>query len=424
VTSSQTFQILIDLAIILIFAQLFGLVARRLGQPAVIGEIVAGILLGPTLFNGWITKSLFPTDVRPSLTALADLGIALFMFLVGLEADHVQLRGRLKTATTVAIGSITVPFGLGVVLALWLADRQTETHKLAFVLFLGTAMAVTAFPVLARILDDRRLTRTEVGGISLSAAAVGDLIAWTMLAVVVYLAARGGQPLWRISIVVPFVALMLLFGRKALTWLIGSVDEDGQAETSGNFRGLAVVLAAVLGSAALLEWVGLNFIFGAFLVGLIVPRGEQDRISKQIHDRLEQVSTLLLMPVFFVIAGFNVNLSSLGLSGIGTLGLILVVAIGGKFLGSFAGARAAGVGTRQASALAALMNTRGLTELVVLTTGVQLGVLDHRIYSMMVVMALLTTAMTGPLLNRLAPVGRKPSWASSSVPGQPGAISS
>jgi Kef-type K+ transport system membrane component KefB len=410
VTRNQIVLLLFDLSVILVLARAFGAAARRLGQPAVVGEILAGILVGPTLFHGAITHALFPTNLQPLLTALADLGVALFMFLVGLEIDHAVLRGLRSITASVALGSMAVPFGLGVWLAMHLSHGYPAGHRLGFVLFMGTAMSITAFPVLARILEDRGLGHTPLGGLALGSAAVGDVLAWGMLAVVISIASPGGTSPWRTLLVVPFVIAMFLVGRPLLRRLIGTLPPPNPAGTGpdaanpgDSTRALAIVLASLLASAAFLEWTGLNFIFGAFLVGAIVPRGEGNRISTAIRDRMEQLSVLLLMPIFFVIAGLGVNLSTLGLAGLGTLGLILLVAVGGKFAGAFTVARLSGIRTRPSAALATLMNTRGLTELVVLATGLQLGILDHRTYSMMVVMALLTTAMAGPILSRIYP---------------------
>lgn len=400
-TSHQTGQVLLALGVILVLSQLFGALARRLHQPAVLGEIVLGILAGPTLLHGGITRALLPVDIQPLLSALAMVGVAFFMFIVGLEVDHQLLRGLRAKTGVIVLGSTTVPFTLGVGAALWLVRNNPTGHRLGFVLFIGTAMSITAFPVLARILDDRGISRTPLGALALGSAAVGDLVAWTMLAGVVALAGTGGNPLWRISLVVPFVLAMFIVGRPTLSWLLGAASARGHGDPAASARTLTVVVASLLGAGAFLEWTGLHYIFGTFLVGVILPRGENNWIRTQIRDRLEQISRQLLMPVFFVMAGLYVNLATLGLSGVGALGLILLVAIGGKLAGTMAAARLAGVSTRQSANLAVLMNTRGLTELVVLATGVQLGILDHRTYSMMVVMALLTTAMTGPLLDLL-----------------------
>lgn len=427
-TSHEITLLFLDLALILVLARAAGAAARRVRQPAVIGEILVGILLGPTLFGSTLDRWLFPTALRPSLSALADLGIALFMFIIGLELDHSLLRGIRTTAAGIAAGAMVVPFALAIPLALWMSHDQPPGHRAGFVLFLATAMSITAFPVLARILADRGIVRTALGGVALAGAAICDIVAWTLLAVSITISTPHGTAPWKIALVPPYVAVVFLAGRRtprtpatpdattldattpsAAATAARTPDAPQPApstatatspSTSTSTPSPALVIAAVLGSAAFLEWTGLNFIFGAFLIGTIVPRER----SAPLRAAIEQISTMLLMPAFFIIAGLAVDLSHLGISGAATLLLIMAVAVGGKFAGTLATARLLGISGRQSAALGALMNTRGLTELIVLTTGVQLGILDHRTYSMMVVMALLTTIMTGPLLDWLHPL--------------------
>jgi Kef-type K+ transport system membrane component KefB len=361
------------------------------------GEILAGILLGPSLFNGAISRSLFPMPVRPFLSAVADLGLVAFMFIVGMELDRRTRRGLGRVTVATALGATLLPFGLGLLLAVYLASQDRIQHRLGFVLFIGVATSITAFPVLARIVTDQGMNRTFVGTAALSAAAVCDLTAWTLLAVVQ--AIVRGASRWQVVLIIPFAALMLLVIRPLLRrFLSGPVDPGGQ---------LALVLAGLLTSAAVTQLLGLQFVFGAFLFGLIMPDHETAPVCARIRDRL-QFATLLLLPVFFVVAGFKVNLATIGWAGVGDLGLILAATITGKFGGAFAGARSQGFPVRQAAALATLMNTRGLTELIVLSVGLQIGVLDGRLYSLMVVMALVTTGMAGPLLRVLAPQGSGP----------------
>lgn len=393
-------SLLLALAVIVVLARLLGALARRLGQPAVIGEIVGGILLGPTLFGGAITSALFPADIRPSLTHLADIGVVVFMFLVGLELDRNLLRGQGRIAASVSLSAIVLPFGLGALLALHFLDSRPTGNTLAFVLFLGTAMSVTAFPVLARILTDKGLIRTPIGGLALAVAAVDDVIAWSMLAVVVALATVGSNP-WLVLLVLPYAAAMLFVVRPLLARLA--------VRATGRVAG-AVVLVAVAGglvlSSKITDVIGLHLIFGAFLFGVVMPRQGADALRTHALPWVERVCSLLLLPVFFMVAGLKVNLATLDGAAIGGLALILLVAIGGKFIGAFASARLNGVRPRHSAVLATLINTRGLTELIVLTVGLQLGVLDGELYSLMVVMALVTTAMTGVLLRFIYPEER------------------
>src|SRR6476661_2709483 len=337
-TDQEVQLFLADLAIIILLARLLGMAAKRLGQPPVLGEIIAGILLGPTLFHGKITATLFPVTLRPPLSALANLGVVMFMFAVGYLLDLRLIRGRERVAASVSVSSIIFPLSLGVGLGAWLASRHHVHQVLPFALFVGTAMSVTAFPVLARILTDRNRHRTRIGSIALASAATDDALAWLLL------------------------------------------------------------------SSFATDWMGLKYIFGAFLFGVVMPReGVAAALRDEILDRLEQVSVLVLLPVFFVVSGLSVNLSSVGLSGLTELCLILLVAVVGKFGGAFVGARLAGVRGRRAGVLATLMNTRGLTGIVILSVGLQLYILDQSLYSLMIVMAIVTTMMAGPLLHLIYP---------------------
>ncbi|HEU5470524.1 MAG TPA: cation:proton antiporter [Actinophytocola sp.] len=393
-TTHQATVLLFDLALIVVVTRLFGSLATRFGQPAVIGEVAGGILLGPTLIGATLSETLFPTDVRPFLAALANLGVALFMFVVGLELDQGLVRGKLRVALSVSAGSMLLPLGLGMLLALYLFRHHPTGDRLGFILFMGAAMSVTAFPVLARILTDRGLHRGVIGGLALASAAIADVLAWSLLAVVVAMVSGAMQ--WQLVLTVPYLLVMFAFVRPVLRRLVGG--ERTPARTR-----FAVVLVGLLLSGALTEYFGLHFIFGAFLFGVVMPRGTL--LREDILGPVEQVSMTLLLPVYFVVAGLKVDLSGIDAIGILDLSLILLVAVLSKFAGAFAGARLQGVGARDAAVLGTLMNTRGLTELVILTVGLQLGVLDTTLYSLMVVMALVTTGMAGPMLHL---IGRKP----------------
>ncbi len=386
-----------DLAIVIILARLLGAAARRIGQPPVLGEIFVGILLGPTFLHGRITATLFPPALIPPLTALADIGLVLFMFVVGYELDLHLIRGRERVAVSVSTGSVAVPLILGAGLGVWLAHRSHVQHVGTFALFIGTAMAATAFPVLARILTDRGLHRVRIGGIALASAAIADVLAWSLLAVVVALA--GSSQEWRVLLAIPYAAAMFLLVRPGLRRLSRAYRRAGRLTPNV----LAAVLAGLLLSCYATNWMGLHFIFGAFLFGIVMPREAVLAMREEILERLEQISVLVLLPLYFVVSGLSINLSTIGRSGLEDLGAILVVAIGGKLVGSYAGARAGGIRGRNAGVIATLMNTRGLTEIVILGVGLQLHILTKPIYSLMVVMALVTTAMSGPLLKAIYP---------------------
>jgi len=393
----QVQLLLFDIALIIILARLLGAAAKRIGQPPVLGEIVAGILLGPTLFGGAITKALFPHPLIAPLTAIANIGLLLFMFVVGYEVDLGLVKGREKVAAGVALGSIFAPLVLGIGLGVYLANSRHLPDKLTFVLFFGVAMSITAFPVLARILTDRGMHRTRIGGLALAAASVDDVLAWTLLAVVIAIAGTKGNEL-RLILAPVYAAAIIFLVRPAMRRLADVYKKQGRLTPTV----LASVLIILLLSGWATDWMGVKFIFGAFIFGIVMPR-DVPALRQSILERLEQVSVILLLPVFFVVAGLSVNLSGIGLSGLADLGLIMLVAVAGKFGGAYYGARLTGVRRRQAGALASLMNTRGLTEIVILTVGLQLHILDKSLYSLMVVMAIVTTGMAGPLLRVIYP---------------------
>jgi Kef-type K+ transport system membrane component KefB len=400
-TTQQISTLLLALALISLLSYAAGTLARRLGQPPVIGEVILGVLLGPTIAHGAIANTLFPSDIRPFLTALANIGVALFMFTVGAEVDPGLVRGRAVVAGAVASGSIALPFGLGCVLALHLYAGHPSADKTGFVLFMGAAMSVTAFPVLARILTDRGLIRTWLGTVALACAAIDDVLAWTLLAVVVAISEAGSRLPWLLLLFAPYLVVMATVVRPALRRVLRSAQASP----------LVITLAGLLLSAAFTEWIGIHFIFGAFLFGAVMPRstGQQLRtgITAGVVTTISHLNGILLLPIFFIVAGLKVDLSGMRGTDFLDLALILAVAVGGKFLGAFLTARLAGLAPRPATALAALMNTRGLTELIILTVGLQLGVLDGQLYSSMVVMALVTTALAGPLLQLLYPMHRR-----------------
>jgi Kef-type K+ transport system membrane component KefB len=399
-TSHQVQLLFVDLALILLLARGLGALAARVGQPPVVGEIVAGILLGPTLFDGAIADAMFPPAVRQPLAAMANVGVALFMFAIGLEIEHQTVRGRGRLAALAALGSTAVPFGLGLVLAAYVLDGHAPARQhITFMVFVGLAVSVTAFPVLARILADRGLTRTTLGGIALATAAIVDVVAWIALAVV-QAAASGNGGQWRVVLIVAFAAAMMLVVRPLLHRYLAPARTSATRTTWP----LALVLVGAMLSAAATEAIGLHPIFGAFLFGLALPRQGTAFLRTDVHDRVGQI-TALLLPIYFVVAGLQVDLSRLHAAAITQFAALMLVAVAGKFGGTYLGTRLLRLPPRPATALAALMNTRGLTELIILGVGLQIGLLDRSLYSLMVAMAVVTTVMTGPLL---ALIYRKP----------------
>jgi Kef-type K+ transport system membrane component KefB len=405
--------ILALLALIIVVAKAVGLLVSMVGIPPVVGEIAAGVLLGPSLLGIELSGEIFPVDQRGFLDILARMGLVLFMFVVGLELDISLVKGRGKVAGSVSVCSIVLPFALGIGLAkIFVETEATASLKpdgvdfWPFALFMGAAMSITAFPVLARILTDRRMHRTETGGLALACAATDDIIAWTLLAVVLAASGidtgHGHLPGWSIYLAIPFVLVALFVVRPALTWLTSAYQKAGELTPTI----LSVVLVGMLLFAATTEVIGIHYIFGAFLFGAIIPHENAAALRHEILVRLEQISVLLLLPVFFLLSGLRVNIQGLGTEHIIPLLAILAVAIVGKYVGAYVGARLQKVPHWQASSLGLLMNTRGLTELIILNVGLEKGLLSPDLFTLMVIMALVTTVMTGPLLGFTYPQRR------------------
>ncbi|MFF2505868.1 cation:proton antiporter [Streptomyces sp. NPDC058067] len=405
---AATGAMLVGLAVIIAVAFLFARLAKSIRQPMVMGEIVAGIALGPSLLGllpGHLTEAVFPADTRPILQALSQFGLVLFMFGIGYELDFVHLRGSGRQVTLVSLGSVALPFAMGAGLAVllfpWYDKSQLSTHGLlAPALFLGAAMSITAFPVLARIIAEGGMRRSRVGALALACAAVQDFLAWCVLAVIVVIATASG--LWSLARMVLesglFVVLLMYVLRPGLRRLL---REERRWTADGSLVQVVLVCGLLLSAWATSE-IGLHAVFGAFAFGAAVPRDRVDAAAPQAAGRIEQTS-LLLLPVFFTVTGLSVDLGRLGTHGVIMTVAVIVVACAGKFIGASASARISGAPGREAAVLGVLLNARGLTELVILDVGLGLGVLDRRLFSAMVVMALVTTFMTGPLLDRLGP---------------------
>lgn len=378
---------------------------RRFGQPPVIGEITTGILLGPSLL-GWLWPAsqawLFPSYVIPFTGMLGNLGLLAFMFLVGLELDLKALRGHSRTAVAVSATSIALPLALGVPLALGLyAGYAPEgVDRLPFVLFVAVSLSVTAFPVLARILTDRGMYATPTGALAMACAAVDDVVAWCLLGVVVATATSGSVlgAVVTAGLTVAFVVLMF----KVVRPLLARIVARSAAESAERDAVLLAVLFSGLCLAALAtDRIGVHALFGAFLFGVVTPRA--DPAVSRGAGRLRAVTVPLLLPLFFVHTGLKTDLELLAADPAQWLwaGAILAVAVCGKWGGSALAARASGRSWPQAATLGALMNCRGLTELVVLNIGLELGVIGPRLFTMLVLMALVTTAITAPAVDRL-----------------------
>lgn len=396
-------HILFVLGAVIVVGRVLGRILRPLRQPPVIGEVLAGILLGPSLLGSQLAGRILPPEAASALGVVADLGIILFMFLIGLELDLGSLRRRARAAIAISSAGIGVPFGLGALLAVWLHPRLAtgEVRLTTFALFLGVAMSITAFPVLARILTDHRLARTPLGVLALGVAAVGDVIAWCLLAVVVGLArAEVGSTLLVVGGAVAFVALMLLVTRPLLARLFDSASSRLSEGT------VAAVFAALLASALIADRIGIHAIFGAFLFGAIMPH--DGPVAGFFERRIRLTVTVLLLPAFFAYTGMRTRIDLLSGEAWAICGLIVLVATVGKLGGVYAGARAVGVERREAAALGSLMNARGLMELIVLNIGLGMGVISPTLFSMLVVMAIATTMSAAPLLSLfLGPEARR-----------------
>ena len=405
IKEQQIATMLLDIGVILLVGAALGALARKLGQPKVIGEITAGIVLGPSLLGllpGDLTGHLFPADVRPLLSAVSQVGLVLFMFVVGWEFEQRVIRPYARLAAGVSLSSIVLAFGLGVAAAVVLYPHHDTVagHHIsftAFSTFMGTAMSVTAFPVLARILTENRLMETRVGALSLASAAIDDVLAWCLLAYVSALVSADGDyaGLARIgALSVVYVALMFLVVRPLvarLVWRWAAMERWSLL--------LAVLCAGVFASSWLTSWIGIHQIFGAFLFGFVMPREPRRVLAAHLRRPLDDVSVVLL-PVFFIVTGLGVDLGALTATDCLALLLVIGVACAGKLLGAIGPARLFGLSWREAKDLGVLMNTRGLTELIILNAAVSLGVLDGRMFTMLVIMALVTTAMAAPLLSR------------------------
>ncbi|HUE24509.1 MAG TPA: cation:proton antiporter [Bryobacteraceae bacterium] len=400
------FQLVLQIAVILVAARIVGFLFQKINQPQVMGEMVAGILLGPSLL-GWLapgaSAALFPAASLSYLNALSQVGLVVFMFVVGLALDPSELHGYGHAAVLTSHVSIVAPFCLGGLTALYFYPRLSDdsvtfTH---FALFMGAAMSITAFPVLARILTERGLLRSRMGTLAVACAAVDDVTGWCILAYIVVLVrvAHAARPAWvTIAGSFVYVFIMLVVVRRLLPALERAFRK--RDHLSDNLLALIVVL--VLASALATEWLGIHLLFGAFLMGAIMPKAPD--FTRYLLHKFESVTVVLLLPLFFAYTGLRTRIGVGGGHAIWFYSaIVIVVAITGKLGGSMFAARLAGMPWREAAALGVLMNTRGLMELVILNIGLDIGVISQAMFSIMVLMALVTTFMTTPLLEWVYP---------------------
>jgi Kef-type K+ transport system membrane component KefB len=399
---SATGRLLLDVAVVLLAARAGGLLFGRIGQPPVIGELAAGVALGPTLLGALPddpSSSLFPAGTQQVLVLIGQLGLVLFMFTVGWDLDLNIVRRRGGAAAAVSITSILLPFALGLALAQHLHAAHPTVDGATvpfwpFALFIGAALALTAFPVLARILQETDLSKTPLGGLVLSAAAVDDLIGWSVLAVALgVLASSGAWDYVRIMVETAlFIVLTVTCARPLLRYLLRRPSPMREA----------IPLAAAFAGGYVTDAIGIHAVFGAFLIGAAMPRHAQDDELAALRQGLAP-AVAVLAPIYFVTSGMTVDIPALRTGDLGDLAVILAAACIGKFLGAFAGARVTGIGIRDSAAVGILMNTRGIVTIVLLTVGKDEGLIDDRLYTLLALMAIVTTLMTSPILRRIKP---------------------
>ncbi len=406
--------LIIQIAVIIITSRVIGLAFRKIHQPQVVGEMVAGIILGPSVL-GWlaphVSAFIFPAASLKFLNTLSQLGLLLFMFIVGLELDPKLLKGRGHAAVLISHVSILLPFMLGTILAFYLfplLSNQPVTFT-AFALFMGASMSITAFPVLARILSEKNLIKTKIGAVTIACAAVDDVTAWSILAIVVAVvragltvSEAGGHkiPFWfTISGALVFILLMIFIIRPIISKLETYYRNKGNVLTNDI---LGAVLLLMFASAWTTEWLGIHALFGAFFMGAIMPRNKY--FLKSIIEKINDITVVLLLPIFFALTGLNTSIGSIAGSEMWFyFGLILAAAVIGKLGGSAIAAKVSALNWREAIGLGVLMNTRGLMELIILTIGLELSVISHVLFTMMVLMALVTTFMTTPFFEWIYP---------------------
>lgn len=395
---------ILQLIVIIVTSRICGFLFKKIQQPAVMGEIVAGIILGPSLL-GMIAPDfssfLFPTASIGNIKMLSQIGLILFMFVIGMELDWEILKSKAGAAFSISHASIVFPFAGGLVLSYFLYEPYAPKSIpfYAFALFMGISMSITAFPVLARILKEQNMTNTRLGTLALTSAAAGDITAWCVLAIIIAIAKAGtiGNSCYTLLFAIVYVFIMLILVKP----LLHQLTTRKQAQQPMNQSMLAILFLVLLASAWVCEIIGIHALFGAFMAGVIMPLDWNFR--NVVINKIEDVALVLLLPLFFVATGLQ---TQIGLLNDATLwiwcGIIIIVAIAGKFGGSAIAARLFGSSLKESLSVGALMNTRGLMELVVLNIGYELGILSAQIFAMMVLMAIITTMLTTPALKLIA----------------------
>lgn len=393
--------LLLQIITIIITARIFGFLFKKIGQPTVIGEIIAGIFLGPSfigMFFPEFSTFLFPKTSLPNLQFMSQIGLILFMFIVGMELDLKTLKKKAHEAVIISHASIIFPFALGMGLAYFMYQTYApeNVNFLSFALFIGISMSITAFPVLARIVQERQLTKTKIGAIVITCAAADDISAWCILAAVIAIV-KAGSVVSSFYIILMAVAYVLLMIKVIKPFLKRLGDIYSHQDTLSK-PVVAIFFVTLLISSFLTEIIGIHALFGAFMAGVIMPQNLHFR--NVFIEKIEDVSLVLLLPLFFVFTGLRTEIGLLNDPSLWmTCALIITIAVTGKFFGSAIAAKVTGQSWKDSLTIGALMNTRGLMELIVLNIGFDLGILSPSVFAMMVIMALLTTFMTGPALD-------------------------
>lgn len=400
------FTLVLQIAVVLVVCRVVGSLFLKIGQPRVVGEMFAGIMLGPSLL-GWIAPHLstllFPPVSLGFLNALSQIGVIVFMFLVGLGINPKELKSHGHAAVLTSHVSITAPFVLASFLAIYLYPRLADNSVpfINFGLFMGAAMSITAFPVLARILTERNLLQSRLGTVSIACAAVDDVTGWCILAYIVLLirSANSGNPIWlTVGGLIAFALVMVYGVQRLLRRFEAAYRKQGMLSENA----IALMLVLALASALCTEWLGIHLLFGSFLMGAIMPK--EPKFVRYVTQHFETLVVTLLLPLFFAFTGLRTNIGLVkGPQMWMYCGLIILVATAGKLGGSMLASWWTGMPARESAGLGTLMNTRGLMELVILNVGLDLKVISPALFSMMVLMALTTTFMTSPVLQLICP---------------------
>ncbi len=393
--------LLVQIVTIMLAARLFGWISNKIGQPAVIGEMIAGIVLGPSLLGMYfpeISGALFPVESLGNIQFLSQIGLIFFMYTIGMELDLNILKNKAHEAVVISHASIILPFALGMGLSYFIYREFAPAGApfLSFGLFIGIAMSITAFPVLARIVQERGIHKTQLGTIVITCAAADDITAWCILAVVIAIVKAGAfeSALFVILLAVVYVLVMI----KVVKPFLHRISLIYASKTTLTRPIIAIFFLVLIISSYATEVIGIHALFGAFMAGAIMP--DNMKFRNIFIEKVEDIAVVVLLPLFFVYTGLRTEIGLLNDPYLWKItGLIILVAVVGKFVGSALAAKFVGQNWRDSMVIGALMNTRGLMELVVLNIGYDLGVLDAEIFAMMVIMALVTTFMTGPMLD-------------------------